>query len=312
MIDETAFERDLRAMLAAQDPGPASPDLAIRIRLERTAQATAWRRLPLRVVSSGTAAIAIGAAVVFVAALMARTSFIAPGAAASTPPLVGPAAVPVGAGVAGQVGAPTLQILLLAIVMLSLASVAWRAPRKWVAVAAALAAVALAIGAVVFALAEPLGRRDGASGAQPVAVSADGRSLVVLGGGDFWVETTLTNVSALPLTIRGLNPRTVPDAGSGSPVPVPAGFVGIGLIEGTFGPEGAIPFHPVELAPDASVEVVLHGLAGECALPSIPPEGGPGISFTSIELQVEQLGVLRTVSMPLDQPIGIYQGPGCP
>ena len=311
-MNDDVLERDVRALLAARDSGPASPDLAIRIQSERMAQAKAWRWLPLRVVSFGTAAIAIGAVVIVVAGRMARTSVTGPGAAPSTPPVVGPAAVPVGAGVAGQVGVPVLHILLVAVVLLSLGFVAWRTTRKWLAVGAALAAVGIAVGVVVFALAQPLDRRDGGSGAEPVAVSSDGRSLVVLGGGDFWVETTLTNVSALPLTIRGLSARTTSDVGSGSPGAIPAGFVGLGLIKDVFGPEGAIPFHPVELAPNASVDVVYRGFAGECALPSIPPDGGSTITFTSVDLQVEQLGVTRIASMPLDQPIEIYQRPGCP
>jgi hypothetical protein len=305
-------ERDLRAMLAARDPGASSAALAVRIRNERAAQLKESRRLPLRLAGIGTAIGAIAALVLVLAGLATRSSVTNPGSMPSSVPVVGPAAVPIGAGVTAPAGAPILHILALAIVILALGFVSWRTPRKGIAVATALAAVAVGFGVVIFILAQPVGRRAGASGASPVAVSADGQSLVVLGAGDFWVETTLTNVSSLSLVIQGLEMRGAAGDVNAMAGITPPGFVGIGLIDGSFGPEGAIPFHTVELAPDASVDVILHGVAGACALPSIPPDGGSTVTFTSVELQIEQLGVTRTVSMPLDQPIGIYQRPGCP
>jgi hypothetical protein len=311
MTDER-FERELRAMLAARDPGLAPSRLAgsVRTRLsedQRRARSSVPRWLARGAVALGAAGLMVAAAVVLV-----RPSSIGPGAVPSpSSAVVGPTPVAAGSGIAAPAGTPTVQLALLAAAVVGLLIAGARTRRKGSAVVSTLLIVGLVGSALGFSALEPLGRRSGAFGAGPVEQLPSG-AYAVTGGGSFWVALTVTNVSPLALTLRGLDPGApgeIFEGETGSPGP---DFVGLGLLDQRFGPEGAMAFQPVELAPGASVDVILLGSSGDCALPSLQGWNGTSVNFVSVALQVEQLTVIKTATMPLDQEILVPVRGDCP
>jgi hypothetical protein len=313
MTDDAALERDLRAMLAARDPGPAQATLVTAIRTQ-----LAEDRAPTRLIRSARSAasaaglVAIAAAIIF-ALVVARPVVIGPG---STPPpeAVVPYVLKAGDGLADPLFVPFFQAIAWLAVLIGLAIMAFRSHRRFVTISATLAIVgwvwvganagtsdALTIGGGTWAL-------NPSSSQQP---DEPGEFLGVDGDQPFHVILTVTNASRLPLELRGLAPS---DNRELSDPPMVPGFVALGSFPTRdIVMEQVRPFAPVTVPPDGSVDLVLLGMAGSCAL-SVPPPGRTGGGFTSLEsidLVYEQLTIVHTERLPLEERINVWWPDPC-
>jgi hypothetical protein len=315
-MSQDPFERDLRAMLARRDPGPAPATLIHRIEAERQSAHRRFGGLPAGLVWLASASLTAVVALALVTALGQRTAPIGPGA---SPALAASGAIlQTGDGAADGSFVPLAQAALGVIVLSVLVRVVVTSTYRPLTVAATLAAVGVVWVALNISNSDALVHESGVSGVVPASSDQDdqpGTFLGVRGNVPFHVFLTVTNASRLPLVLEGFVPSPVrPDLPQLGPRFVALGFyptVPPAL------PEAALPFRPTRLEPGGMVDLVLLGMAGECALPVSPirpngETGGGSSSITSVRLVYDQLTMIHTQDVELRDPVNIWWPDQCP
>ncbi len=314
MIDDMTLERDLRALLASRDPGPAPASLAgtVRARIQADRGAS---RLPVWVRSAvSLAAVAGVAAMIVLGLVVTRPGVDGPGA--SAPPATStPYRLATGDGVV-SVGYPVVQtlagIMTLALLLLTALGTTNRRTR----IAASVGCLMIAFVALTIGTSNALAFTGGGYGLSPTrATSGDETGMVVAVTGDspFTLVLTVSNDSRLPLTLVGVPEAGNVTIGSGSePATLPQ-FVAIAnLPQDAFLAEAAERFVPVTIAPGASVNVAILGMAGRCAIPTPDPRGDASYSIQHVTLVYEQLTIAHTQPFALPEPIKISTSTACP
>lgn len=308
-MTDDAFERDLRAMLAARDPGPAHARLEAEVRA-RLASDLARRRWPAAIRWGIGAAALVSVTALVVALGTVRWSGLIDGGALPSPfPPFDPGAA--GAGVVERPsGFPTSLLVTLAIVVVAVTARwvggRWRRPVA-VVLAALVGLGAFGIGTADFVEFDQGGWQYGlgfiADDPTPDDAAHDPGLLVqatfqVAPGGILTFGFDVHNRGTLPITIVGFTPQTGMAWGEVS---------AIGLVRN---PDAydirdlatTRVFVPTQVSPDQRLFVVVAGRASTCALaPGRPPDpNGAGASFGSVEVVYEILGVRRvsTVQLP--------------
>ena len=296
MIDDSTFERDLRVMLAARDPGPPPTSVAVVVR-ERLARDRDPGRLG-RLGRFGRRAVATAGAVAVVAIVILASTGIRPGGTGSggtIPSSPAPYELKPGDGIAVNAPVPLMQgvagLLALGGLLVLAATTVDRRKR----VAAALASLAIAWIGLNVGTSDAVGFVSGVSGLEDgrLGPETDGApsALFVDATGDsaFTMYFTVTNTSRLPLELEGLAaPQPLPPG-----VVVPPRFVGVAVLPDTsveLATEPRVPFEPVTLAPGGSIDLAVLGMAGQCA---ISPQDLSQIGRTwlqRIDFVYEQIG----------------------
>lgn len=312
MTDDTAFERDLRTMLAARDPGPSSADLAATVR-HRLAAEHSSNRLVSMGRRAGTAVVAACVAVLILAIVAARPTATSPGAVTEPTPTV-PYELQAGDGVVRGDNYPIAQVGAGVIVLMVLLRILVARPTRRVRIGAVVGIVILAL--VAARVGTPDAVAFGVNGEEALVPgghdpTGGGRFFVdVVGDSPFSLVVTIGNTSRLPLEIEGLAepppqlPGMIPQAR----------FVGLGLIADrsvdlTTAPR--VRFAPTTLSTGSSVDLALLGMAGQC---SISPSTAAG-AFTwidHVEIVYEQLTIRHTASVALPEPVYVSRPDHCP
>jgi hypothetical protein len=317
MTDDTAFERDLRAMLAARDPGQAPARLAETVRKRLAVPSS-----PNRFVAFGRlagASVVVGAAAALILAIVvARPIATGPGASPLPTPTAAYTIQP-GAGVVGDAQVPFFQALAgLAAVGLLVALYA-RTRLRWVRIAAALGVLSIAFVALNIGTPNAIGFVQGQYGVDPGREGPPdepGMYVAVTGDSPFTMVLTVTNTSRLPLEVRGLakDEAIVFDTGR---VLIPR-FVGLGVYAEQdphvtqIEPTQLAPFQPFVLQAGEERDLVFLGLAGACAIPSVGPEGQSGYTMETVRIVYEQLTIEHVASIDLPEPVEITTPGSCP
>ncbi|HEX5824271.1 MAG TPA: hypothetical protein VFY18_07440, partial [Candidatus Limnocylindrales bacterium] len=229
------FERDLRAMLAARDPGSAPVALAaaVRSRLQADGERS-WLDGPRRLLGA-TTLVAAAAAVLILAIIAGRPVPIGPGATTAPEP-TGPYALQPGDGVVGGEFVPAIQVLLALAAFAALTTVALRTPDRRIRIATAVGSLIIVLVAVSIGTSDAIGFRDGGYGVQPgrtPPAGDPGMYVAVTGDSPFTLLLTVTNTSRLPLEIIGI-PADGTEANATEaavpPSPHRPRFVGLGLL----------------------------------------------------------------------------------
>jgi hypothetical protein len=315
-MSEDPFERDLRTMLARRDPGPAPATLLHRVEAEREGAPRRLGRLPTGLIWLASAGLTAVVAVALVMALGQRPAPIGPGA--SPAPVTSGATLQAGDGAADGSFVPLAQGALGVIVLSVLVRVVLTSSYRPLTVAATLAAVGVVWIALNISNSDALVHEGGVSGVDPPSAEQDdqpGTFLGVRGNMPFHVFLTVTNTSRWPLELKGFVPVPVQ---SDLPQLGPR-FVALGFYPTVPPalPEAAPPFRSTVLAPGGMVDLVLLGMAGDCALP-VPPirpsgeTGGGFSSITSVRLVYDQLTMIHTEDVVLRDAVNIWWPDQCP
>ena len=275
------LERQLRAVLSEARPSSGASD-DLRRRVFAIADAPPRSRLGRFVLTAGWAAagsVAAAAAVFVLWFLGTRGTapIDVPGAGASAPPSTFEP-TRTGLGILTTV-VPTLQLVPAMVTLSAIAVAIWlvvryRSRRRRSGLMGAVAAVAVALGAVAFSQ-HPGFEWRGGSYAAALGLSVQADPAPGSGGvttfyetaeprGPYAVLVTLTNPGPLPIRLEGLVQ------------PAPDGYIGprwvaLWLATGPDGSPGAgaltdaRPFEPVEVAANGTVDLYLVGRAGSCA-----------------------------------------------
>jgi hypothetical protein len=318
MTDDATFERDLRAMLTARDPGPAPAGLAFVVR-ERIRSDQQPRRIARWGAWIGAAgAVAATAAVFIVALWVANPVGPGPGPGASlTPDATPPYVMQAGDGVVTGEHVPLFQGLAALIAFAALLLVAIRTKGKRQGIAAALGSLVIAFVVVTIGTSDALVFRDGVYGVTPYRTVSDGEPglyVAVTGDQPFHLVLTVTNGSRLPLDLLGLIEPESLRAGPDGVSPVLPRFVGIArLPDWDVVLTSAQSFERVTIPAGAQVTVAVLGMAGVCALPAAGPDGQGGIDLEHVGLVYEQLTIVHTQDFTLPEPVKITTSMnGCP
>ena len=303
------FEETLRGALAARDPGPASSALHRRIVADRLAAPKRRPALWPKLAWLASAGLSL-AVVLAIAAVLAQRP-VAPGPGASPGP-IGPtpsdvAVLRAGDGVVAAAAVPLVGIVLGSLAVIGLLAVAVRTKRRGLRIWASVAALLVVYVGTMIGTPDGIAFRSGMYGVSPGRVGSgdrDGMYVAVTGDEPFTMSLTITNVSRLPLTVRGLLHDDAYIYPSGQVV-VPR-FVGLGLrSELSDDPSTLRPFAPLELQPNDEVTIAVLGMAGTCALPAPGPDGQGGYELSTVELVYEQLWIQRVERVPLPVPVVI-------
>jgi hypothetical protein len=310
MTDDTAFERDVRAMLAARDPGPAPTHLEVVVRGRLMESPRRSRRGPAIGWALGVAALAILAVVVLRARGAIGLLPIDPGTGAATPTTFDPTAT--GSGLVDRPSDvfPVWFIVAAAIVVGGYAAV--RIRRRWPRLGAIGLAAAVGLGAYGLGTAPFVEWRTGAykfgQGWEETTSPQDGTfvepperdqaTFAVGPGGILTYGFDVTNSAKVPITILGV----APDAGARAWGVVNA----VGLLDDSdmfdiSQPDHTHRFSPIQVEPDQRVFLIVAGRAAACALPpgSPPDPNGGGASFASVDVVYEILGLRRVTAVDL-------------
>lgn len=312
MTDDATFERDLRAILAARDPGPAPASLAAAVRARLAADRELRWYVAIGRVAGAAAVVATLAAVLILAIVVARPIAVGPGASQGPLPTA-PYELKAGDGVVAGTHDPVLQAIAVLLAFVGLLVLAARPVARRARIAAAIGCLAVAWLGLNVGTSDALGFVAGVNGVDPGIAGPDARPGVyaaVSGDSPFTVFVTVTNTSRLPLEIEGLTETRVP-AGN----VIPPRFVGLATLadwssDVTTAPR--IPFRPTTLAPGAEITLAVLGMAGQCAvLPRDPAIDG----YTWIDhvgLVYEQLTIWHSTAFALPEPVNIYVTDRCP
>jgi hypothetical protein len=313
MTDDGAFERDLRAMLDARDPGPPSPDLIGAVRRRLAADQGLWRLVKIGHTAGSIAIVATIAAIVVLAVVVARPSSVSPGSTPLPTPTI-PYSIRAGDGVVRGESYPVVQIALALILAGFLVRAYARATVRRNRITSALGIAILAL--VALRIGTPDAVAFGAIGEEALDPgghdpSGGNRFFVdVVGDSPFTLILTVSNASRLPLEIEGISEPPVLLPGMIPQVR----FVGVGLIADPSLDLTAQPrfaFAPLTLWPGARVDLALLGMAGHCAISPSTAAGG----FTSIEeveIVYEQLTLRHTATVVLPEPVNVSEPDHCP
>jgi hypothetical protein len=312
MTDDAAFERDLRAMLAAREPGPPPATLATVIRTQLIDDRSTSRFATSARAVSAAGLVAIAAAVIL-AVVVARPVVVAPGATPS-PGSSEPYLLKAGDGLADPLFVPLVQAIGWLAILFGLAILAFRSHRRLVTISATLAIVGWVWVAANAGTSDALTIDGGTWALNPSSSQQPdepGDFLGVDGDQPFHLILTVTNASRLPLELRGLAPS---DLRERRDPPIVPGFVALGSFPTRdIIMEKVRPFAPVTVPPNGTVDLVLLGMAGSCAL-SVPPAGRIGGGFTSLEsidLVYEQLTIVHTERLPLAERVNVWWPDSC-
>jgi hypothetical protein len=305
----TAFEETLRAALSARDPGPAASALHGRILADRLAAPTRPGALWPRVAWLASAGLSLAVVLALAAVLAQRPVLTGPGASpGSVAP--SPSSVTVlraGDGAVEAAAYPVGPIIGGSLVIIGLLAVAVRTNHRGLRVGAVVAALVVVYVGTFVGTADGIAFRSGMYGVTPGRVGSgdhDGMYVAVTGDQPFTMSLTITNVSRLPLTVRGLLRDDAFVDPSGQTI-VPR-FVGLGLrVELSDDPATLRPFAPIVLRPDEEVTLAVLGMAGACALPAPGPEGQAGYELSNLNLVYEQLWIERVERVQLPVPVVI-------
>ena len=312
MTDDAALERDLRAMLAARDPGPARSDLAIRVRTRMRVEVRAGRLAGWARTAGGLAAVAGIAALIVLAVVVGRPISAGPGA--TVPPGTSvPYAIKPGDGVVAGAQAPVVQGIAAVVVIAALLLVARSTTSRWIRIAASLGCLTVMLIPSQVGTSDAINFRDGAYGVSPgreAPAESDGMYVAVTGDSPFQLGLTITNTSWLPLQVLGLAPDGAFVHADGR-VLVPR-LVGIGLMPpDVFEPPRSEPFQTFSLQPGGQRDVTILGLAGACAIAAPGPEGQAGYALQTVEIVYEQLTIEHVARIELPAPIVITTPGSC-
>ena len=314
-MSQDVFERDLRALLARRDPGPAPASLARRVEADRETAPRPIRGLPGRLMWVGSAAVTAAVALALVLALWQRPATTGPGASQG-PTTAGPT-LQAGDGAADGNFVPLGQVAVGVIVLSALVRAALSARSRTLSIAATIAAIGVLWVAANIGNSDALVHESGVSGVIPASSEQDdqpGTFLGVKGNVPFHVLLTVTNTSRFPLVLEGFVPRSVPpDAPQYAPR-----FVALGMLpQQSAVIEDARPFLPTRIEPGGMLDLVLLGMAGDCALP-VPPtrpsgETGGGFSaITTVDLVYDQLSFIHTQAVVLRDAVTVWWPDQCP
>jgi hypothetical protein len=306
------FERDLRAMLAGRDPGPAPASLAIAVH-DRFAES---RRLPRPTMAGravgGAALLASIAAVLVLTLIVARPpTSVGPGAQPS-PSLAGTYTIGAGDGVVTGDWYPVAQIAVALVVLAVLLRLYVTTAARWRRAASVIGVLVLGFVSYTIPTSDAIGFVDGVDGVDPGRATPDNQSglyVNVTGDQPFTLSLTVTNTSKLPLDVEGLvEPRpSVPGE-----IELPR-FVGMAVIPDvsvdlTTAP--VTPFQPVTLAPGGSVSLAIRGMAGSCAIADPAAGNGTFEGIDDVGIVYEQLTLRHTASVVLPETVVIATAGG--
>ena len=315
-MSQESFERDLRAMLVRRDPGPAPASLVRRVTTDREAAPRRFRGLSGGLMWVASAAVTVAVALALVLALWQRPVTTGPGA--SPGPSTAVETLRAGDGAANGNFVPLAQVAVGVIVLSAFVRAALSARSRPVSLAATIAAIGVLWVALNIGNSDALVHESGVSGVIPPSTEQDdqpGTFLGVKGNVPFHVLLTVTNTSRFPLVLEGFVPRSAPpDAPQYAPR-----FVALGMFPNsqTSLIEDAIPFRPTRIEPGGMLDLVLLGMAGECALPVPPirPSGETGGGFSSIstvDLVYDQLSFVHTQAVVLRDAVNVWWPDQCP
>jgi len=288
-VTDDRLERSLFDLLGGRDPGPPPERLRRAVAAVPALPARRDRFARLAGLSRLAAA----------AMLVVAVGIVLQGRPGPTPPAPGvkpagtsPAPLEPGTGLVTP-AAPVVPVMIVFQVIPAAAIlVGWRLRSRIGRRAVVLLVPALMVGYGSLAFTDVLGFRGGASQVQPARTEDDGDGVPLLvmlvePGDLFRIALTVTNVSAVPVTLRGLDPDAT------------GMFVGLGLLRDpqVFDPEAAVAFQPVELPPGGQVDVVALLDAGPCATDPGPEVGG--IILEQVPLVSSTFGWERTTWVEL-------------
>jgi hypothetical protein len=310
-MNDDVFERDVRAMLAGRDPGPAPARLSEAVRAQRSAD-----RGPRRIASAGRwagtiAVLGAVAAVVVLAIVVARPISVGPGATPLPTPIERYSIQP-GDGVITEDHTPAAQEIAALLAFAGLFVVVRIASDRRARIGAALGIALILLVTVRIGTSDAIGFGVGVLSVDPGGsgpADPSGTYVSVRGDRPFTVLFTVTNTSRLPLTIEG-----IPEPGSqvinGRTQPR---LVGLGLVTTCCPAAGMQPFRPVTLQPAGSVDLVIGGMAGDCAIPGDAPGGTRFVSFEQVSVVYEQLTIWHTAEVTLPESVVVQaSGADCP
>ncbi len=311
MSGDAGIDRDLRAMLANRDPGPAPARLAASVGARLAAERGTRRETLLERLTVVATAVTMVAAGLILLVVVNRPISISPGAA-PLPTL--PYTIQPGDGVVHGEDVPVFQVLFGGIVLIGLATILATTAARWKRIGAALAMLMVAFVALTIGMSDAIGFASGIDGIERGRNPPDGQAGIVVGVvGDrpFTMYLTVTNTSRLRLEVEGLAepPTFLP------PMVVQPRFVGLGIIPDvsvdlTDAPRA--PFRPVTLEPGASLDLAVLGMAGQCA---ISPPSLAGVGYTWLDhigIVYEQLTIRHQASVALPEPVKIAEPDACP
>jgi hypothetical protein len=208
-----------------------------------------------------------------------------------------------------SVGPPVLQLAIAGAALVGLAVIAARARRRAVGYGAITAMLGMVWIGSMIGTSDALGH-SGGFGVDPFIERPAGfeSGMFVRADGDveFRVLVGVTNSSRLPLDLVGIAPaRTeIPDLDR------LARIVGLGYLpdDDCCLPSRARPFERLHLDPGELIHLVILGRAGRCATATV--ETGAS-QIDSLPLVYEQLTLLHTASLQLDEPISILNDGVC-
>jgi hypothetical protein len=307
MNDDAILEGEIRSMLGRRDPGSAPADLGDEVvaRLRRDGERSRLKALGRPVVN---AAAGLAAMVVLAVIVLGRPS--GPGST----PVIGPTpssltSLVAGEGVTAVVNPPLLQLALAGAALIGLGVVAARARRRTVGYAAVTAIIGIVWIGSMIGTSDAL-EQGGGFGVEPFLERPPGFESGVFvradGDDEFRVVVGVTNRSRLPLDLVGVVPRTVQIADQDR---LPR-IVGLGYLpdDDCCLPSRARAFTRLHLDPAESVQLVVLGRAGRCATTTV--ESGASL-IDSLPLVYEQLALLHTAAVPLEEPVSILNDGVC-
>jgi hypothetical protein len=310
-MTDDRLERDLRQFLLARDPGrvPASLHVAVSA-VPNTAPVSSIRGF------LGRALPPLAAAAVLVVLMTVLASIrLGPFDGAGATPEIGPTpsslpSLVAGDGVTAVVSPPLLHLALAGAALIGLGVGAARARRRPVGYAAVTAILGLVWIGSMIGTSDALAQGTGAFGVDPFMERPPGfeRGVFVRAEGDneFRVLVGITNDSRLPLDLVGVVPGAVemPDQDR-----IPR-IVGLGYLpdDDCCLPSRARAFTRLHLDPGESIQLVVLGRAGRCATTTV--EVGASL-IDSLPLVYEQLTLLHTAAVPLEEPVSILNDGVC-
>jgi hypothetical protein len=307
MNDDAVFEGEIRSMLRRRDPGSAPANLGddVVVRLRRDGDRSRWQAVGRPVLNAAAGLVAV---VVLAVIVLGR-----PGGPGSTP-AIGPTpsglpSLVAGEGVTAVVNPPLLQLALAGAALIGLGVVAARARSRPVGYAAVTAIIGIVWIGSMIGTSDAL-EQGGGFGVEPFLERPPGFDSGVFvradGDDEFRVVVGVTNRSRLPLDLVGVVPRAVqiPDQDR-----LPR-IVGLGYLpdDDCCLPSRALAFTRLHLDPGELVHLVVLGRAGRCATPTV--EAG-AMRIDSLPLVYEQLTMLHTDALQLDEPVSILNDGVC-
>jgi hypothetical protein len=304
-MNDDIFERDLRALLAARDPGPAPAALAMLVgsRLETD-------HGPQRLVAmgrwAGTAAVlAALAAVLILTVVVSRPTAVTPGSSPLPTPAQ-PYSIQPGDGVVTEDHVPVAQEIAALVALAGLFVMVRLTTDRRVRIGAILGIALIVLVTARIGTSDAIGFVGGVTSVEPGASGASdppGMHVSVTGDRPFTIIVTITNTSRLPLTIEGLpvqgtntvNGRTQPR------------LVGLGAHSVCCTATAVQPFQPTILQPDGSVDLAIGGLAGDCAVPPFTSAAQRYSSFDQVSFVYEQLTIWHTAVVTLPDAIVVSE-----